>query len=68
MKTLDSMLRLVSTLGASGCTTTVQQASGGRPVLNNAAPSQMSELRIAESALTSGNMEMATTLYNKILQ
>jgi Flp pilus assembly protein TadD len=77
MKTLASLYRFVPALAgaiviaftASGCTTTVQsQASNVRPVMTNGTPTSMSELRIAESALESGNMDMATTLYQKILQ
>jgi Flp pilus assembly protein TadD len=57
-------------LMAGGCTTTMSTHAGTdlRPVNRNGSPSSMSELRIAQSALESGNMEMATTLYDKILQ
>jgi Flp pilus assembly protein TadD len=54
--------------GASACTTTSQRVSDNtRPVtLSSTAPGAASELRIADTALESGNMEMATTLYNKV--
>ncbi|GAB5095167.1 tetratricopeptide repeat protein [Caballeronia sp. LP006] len=58
-------------LVASGCTTTAttsHQVSGMRSVSQDGAPGAMSELRIAESALESGNMDMATTIYEKILR
>jgi Flp pilus assembly protein TadD len=52
----------------AACTTTTRQVSEVRPVLQNATPSSMSELRLADSALDSGNIELATTLFNKVLQ
>lgn len=78
MITFDSLLRRVAVLAgcvavalaASGCTTTTTTHAGAdvRGVSKNGSPSAMSELRIAQSALESGNMDMATTLYQKILQ
>ncbi|QSN62999.1 MULTISPECIES: lipopolysaccharide assembly protein LapB [unclassified Caballeronia] len=78
MKTPRSFARRVSLLAgcaalvliAGGCTTTTttHASTDLRPVSKNGSPSAMSELRIAQSALESGNMDMATTLYEKILQ
>jgi Flp pilus assembly protein TadD len=76
MKTLDSLIRLAPRAAAvlivacvaSACTTTVQtQTSNIRPVPGSSSPTAVTELRIAESALESGNMDMATTLYQKIV-
>jgi Flp pilus assembly protein TadD len=53
---------------AAGCTTTVRQVTDTRPVLRNSAPSTMSELRIADTALESNNFDLATSLYEKALQ
>ncbi|CAD6552913.1 hypothetical protein LMG28727_05443 [Paraburkholderia kirstenboschensis] len=53
-------------LGAA-CTTT-EHVSEARPVMRNTTPSNMSELRIAETALDSGNLELATSLYEKIVK
>ncbi|MDR5825181.1 tetratricopeptide repeat protein [Caballeronia sp. LZ043] len=53
-------------LGA--CTTTSRQSVDSRPVMRNSAPSSMSEMRIAETALDSGNIELATSLYEKVVQ
>jgi len=50
----------------SGCTTT-QHVTQTQPVLRNTAPSAMSEQHIAEIALESGNLDMATALYDKIV-
>jgi Flp pilus assembly protein TadD len=55
-------------LAVSACTTTVQHGTDTRPVTFNSSPNSMSELRIAQTALESGNIDMATTLYNKVLQ
>jgi Flp pilus assembly protein TadD len=79
MKTFDFSLRHVSALAgavlialvASGCSTTAtttHQVSGLRSASHNGAPGAPGELRIAESALESGNMDMATKIYDKILQ
>ena len=57
---------LVIALGA--CTTTTRQSVDSRPVMRNSAPSTMSELRIADTALDSGNVELATSLYEKAVQ
>lgn len=52
----------------AACTTTMQQVSDTRPVMRNSTPSSMSELHIADTALDSGNLELATTLYEKIVK
>lgn len=53
----------------SACTTSVVQHSPDtRPVTRNSSPSSMSELRIAQTALDSGNVELATTLFNRVLE
>lgn len=59
---------LATALGACTTTTTTHQMLDSRPVTRNSAPSAMSELRIADTALDSGNVELATTLYEKALQ
>jgi Flp pilus assembly protein TadD len=61
-------LGLLTLAACAACTTTTRQVSEVRPVLQNNMPSSMSELRLADSALDSGNIELATTLYNKVLQ
>ncbi|MEZ2309386.1 tetratricopeptide repeat protein [Paraburkholderia sp. RCC_158] len=53
-------------LGAA-CTTT-QRVTEARPVMRNATPSNMSEMHIAETALDSGNLELATSLYERIVK
>lgn len=53
-------------LAASACTTTYH-VSEAHTVTRHAAPDAMSELRIADTALSSGNTELATTLYEKIV-
>jgi Flp pilus assembly protein TadD len=55
-------------LAASACTTTTQHVTDTRPVTLNSSPNSMSELRIAQTALESGNVDMATTLYDKVVQ
>jgi Flp pilus assembly protein TadD len=57
---------LVIALGA--CTTTTRQTVDARPLTRNSAPNAMSELRIADTALESGNIELATSLYEKTVQ
>jgi Flp pilus assembly protein TadD len=59
---------VVLLLAASACTTTTQHVTDTRPVTLNSSPNSMSELRIAQTALESGNIDMATTLFNKVLQ
>lgn len=56
--------------GIAACTTTSQRvADNTRPVtLSSTPPGAASELRIADTALESGNIEMATTLYNKVAE
>jgi tetratricopeptide (TPR) repeat protein len=39
-----------------------------QPVTHNSSPSSMSELRIADTALDSGNIDVATTIYDRIVQ
>jgi Flp pilus assembly protein TadD len=79
MKTFDFSLRHVSALAgavlivltASGCSTTAttsHQVSGLRAASQKGAVGASGELRIAESALSSGNMDMATTIYERVLQ
>jgi Flp pilus assembly protein TadD len=53
---------------AAGCTTTTHQVSDVRPNQLNTSPSTMSELRIADTALESNNIELATSLYEKALK
>lgn len=55
-------------VATTGCTTTTQHVSEMRPVMRNSSPGTMGELRIAETALDSGNIELATTLFNKVVQ
>jgi Flp pilus assembly protein TadD len=55
-------------VATTGCTTTTQHVSEMRPVIRNSSPGTMGELRIAETALDSGNIELATTLFNKVVQ
>lgn len=54
----------------SACTTTskVHQTAEARPVTQNTSPSAMSELRLADTAIESGNVELATTLYDRIVK
>jgi Flp pilus assembly protein TadD len=55
-------------VAATACTTTTQQVTEMRPLTRNSSPSAMGELRIAETALDSGNIELATSLFNKVVQ
>jgi len=55
-------------IATAACTTTTRQVAEARPVTLNSAPSTMSELRIADTALDSGNVELATTLYQRVVQ
>jgi len=57
---------LAATAVISACTTT-QHVTQTQPVFKNSAPSSLSELRIADSALAAGNFEVATSLYDKIV-
>jgi hypothetical protein len=41
----------------AACTTTTQRAAVTQPVARNSTPSSMSELRIADTALESGDLE-----------
>jgi Flp pilus assembly protein TadD len=62
-------LTAVSTalFATSACTTT-EHATETRPVLRNSSPGTMGELRIAETSLDSGNIELATSLFDKIVK
>ncbi|CAM2152898.1 conserved exported protein of unknown function [Pararobbsia alpina] len=52
----------------TACTTTVvTHAPEVRPVTENSNPSSVSEIRIADSALASGNIQLATSLYQKLV-
>lgn len=54
----------------AACTTTTTTVDHGpdlNPVLRNSSPSDMSELHIADSALNSGNIDLATSLFQKIV-
>jgi Flp pilus assembly protein TadD len=53
-------------LGA--CTTTVQRSTSSMPVTRNSSPSDVSEMRIAESALDSGSVDVARTIYDRIVK
>jgi Flp pilus assembly protein TadD len=55
-------------IATSACTTTTRQVTDTRPVLRNTAPSAVSELRVADTALDGGNIDLATTLYGKIVE
>jgi Flp pilus assembly protein TadD len=60
---------LVCVLTTAACTTTVtQHATDIRPLEPRGTPSTASELRIAETALESGNLDMATTIYSRIVK
>lgn len=54
-------------LATSACTTT-QHVTEARPVVRNSSPGTMGELRIAETSLDSGNIELATSLFDKIVK
>ncbi|HEY2022320.1 tetratricopeptide repeat protein [Paraburkholderia sp.] len=57
----------VSLLVLAACTTT-QHVTDARPVLRNTTPSEMSEMRIAQTALESDNLQMANSLYERIIK
>jgi Flp pilus assembly protein TadD len=53
---------------ATACTTTtVGHTAEVRPVMRNSDPSDMSELHIASTALDSGNIDLATNLFEKVV-
>jgi Flp pilus assembly protein TadD len=54
-------------LATSACTTT-EHATETRPAVRNSSPGTMGELRIAETSLDSGNVELATSLFDKIVK
>jgi Flp pilus assembly protein TadD len=54
-------------LATSACTTT-EHVTETHPVLRNSSPGTMGELRIAETSLNSGNIELATSLFDKIVK
>jgi len=53
-------------LATTACTTT-EHVTEARPVTRNSSPSTMGELRIAETALDSGNIDLATSLFDKVV-
>jgi len=56
-------------LALAACTTTVKQSSGPvQPVSGPATLSLKGELHVAEAALESGNVDLATTIYMQIVQ
>jgi Flp pilus assembly protein TadD len=55
-------------MASAACTTTVQHVGDTQPVTRNSSPSSISEMRIAETSLESGNVELATTLFDKIVK
>ena len=63
----------LATLGASllfagaACTTT-EHVTEARPVTRNSSPGTMGELRIAATALDSGNIDLATSLFDKVVK
>ncbi|SOE94087.1 Flp pilus assembly protein TadD, contains TPR repeats [Burkholderia sp. D7] len=61
-------LALVLLGATAACTTTSQRVTDTRPVTHNSSPSSMSELRIADTALDSGNIDVAKTIYDQIVQ
>jgi Flp pilus assembly protein TadD len=54
-------------LAGAGCTTT-EHVTEARPVTRNSSPGTMGELRIAATALDSGNIELATSLFDKVVK
>lgn len=70
MKTVRQVFCVVSCVSmlviTTACTTT-QHTVQTQPVLRSTTPSAMSEQHIAAIALDSGNLEMATALYDKIV-
>lgn len=54
-------------LAGAACTTT-QHVTEARPVTRNSSPGTMGELRIAATALDSGNIELATSLFDKVVK
>lgn len=55
-------------VASAACTTTSRHVADMQPVTRNSSPSSMSELRIAEAALDAGNVELATSLFDKVVQ
>jgi Flp pilus assembly protein TadD len=53
---------------ATGCTTTTTQHLSVNSTSRVSSPSDQSELRIADTALDSGNLDMATTVYERIVK
>lgn len=58
----------VMVLGTTAACTTTTRVTNTQPVTHNSSPSGMSELRIADTALDSGNIDVATTIYDRIVQ
>ncbi|MGI4858574.1 MAG: tetratricopeptide repeat protein [Janthinobacterium lividum] len=61
------MLGAVALATAGGCTTTTHLTEA-RPSTLNRSPSTMSELRIAEVALDAGNIDMAKTVFERVVK
>lgn len=54
-------------LSGTACTTT-EHVTEARPATRNSSPGTMGELRIATTALDSGNIELATSLFDKVVK
>lgn len=54
-------------LSGTACTTT-ERVTEARPATRNSSPGTMGELRIATTALDSGNIELATSLFDKVVK
>lgn len=61
-------LTVAALAATSACTTTVRRVPEIQPVSRNSSPSTMSEARIADTALEGGNIELARTLYAKLVE
>jgi Flp pilus assembly protein TadD len=61
-------LTIAALAAMSACTTTVQRVPEMQPVSRNSTPSSMSETRVAATALEGGNIELARTLYGKVVE
>ncbi|MCY0389482.1 tetratricopeptide repeat protein [Robbsia sp. Bb-Pol-6] len=62
-----AVLGAVVLAAAAGCTTTTHVTPTQSSTLNHS-PSTMSELRIAEVALDAGNIEMARTIFERVVK
>jgi Flp pilus assembly protein TadD len=63
----SAMMILVALAACTTTTTTVDHGPELNPVMRNSSPSDMSELHIADTALSSGNIDLATNLFQKIV-